>query len=381
MAFTFPVGIVGGGPAGADLARRLAEAQIECVLFEAQPEREKPCGGGLSPRTMAVIPPHIQKNIHGKPVSHFVSSSPSGRQISIELSEPITVVSRKEFDQYLRQAAINAGAKVIHRKVQSIKRREGYFVIDEKEQVSTLAGAGGFNCIVARTFAGLLLPQDLAAAVGYYLNVDHPPRIQLKFEKSFTGYMWFFPGPSVVSAGFAEPAAGFRRYAGEARLKEFIQNIAPDIPVGRQYAWALPSLRAGTFNTRPVAGDGWLLVGDAAGLCDPITGEGIAYAFKSAALAAEAIICGDLNIFTEKLRSEVISNLQRAALLKDRFYLPWFLNWGHYIVQKNKAAGKAFRLFMEGKILYPDLKGYSLFPKVIAEMLYFHRSKKRFRGK
>lgn len=368
MASTFSVGIVGGGPAGADLARRLAEAQIECVLFEAQPEREKPCGGGLSPRTAAVIPPHIKKVIHGKPVSHVVSASPSGRKISVQLSEPITVVSRKEFDQQLRQAAIIAGAQIIHRKAQSIRRQKGLFVIDEKEQVSTLVGAGGFNCIVARTFAGAFPTQDLAVAVGYYLNVDYLPRIQLKFDKNLKGYMWFFPGPSVVSAGFAEPASGFH-HAGEARLKGFIQNIAPDIPIGKRYAWAIPNLRAGTFNTRPVAGDGWLLVGDAAGLCDPITGEGIAYAFKSAALAAEAIICGDLNIFAKKLRSEVTNDLQSAALLKYRFYRPWFLRWGHYSVQKNKTASEVCRLFMEGKVKYPELKKH--FPKAIAQMLHF----------
>jgi len=43
-----PVGIIGGGPAGAELARRLAEARIECVLFEAKQDRAKPCGGGLT---------------------------------------------------------------------------------------------------------------------------------------------------------------------------------------------------------------------------------------------------------------------------------------------------------------------------------------------
>ena len=62
-----PVGIVGGGPAGAELARRLAEARIACVLYEAEPDRAKPCGGGLTPSAMERTPPSVRAATAGRP--------------------------------------------------------------------------------------------------------------------------------------------------------------------------------------------------------------------------------------------------------------------------------------------------------------------------
>ena len=366
-----PVGIIGGGPAGAELARRLAEARIECVLFEAKPDRAKPCGGGLTPRAMDLMAPDVRKIAQGKSIFQIISRSPLDRAFSLSLSEPITVVSRKEFDDQLRRLAAEACANIIYRRVRSIERRNGFFLIDGQEKFPLLAGAGGFNCSVARTLAGPLSSLDLAAAVGYCLAGNYPPRIEIKFAAELAGYLWFFPGPSQASAGFQGPAHGFSMHHAEMTLKKFIGGIVPGQVLTRRYAWAAPSLRPETFDTRPVAGDRWLLVGDAAGLCDPITGEGIAHALRSAELAARAIQNGDLKGYRADLEKDVLRELRRAAAMKAEFFKPWFLRLGHLVMSGSEIARDLCRRLAEGRISYHDLKpdSYRILPRALIQVL------------
>jgi flavin-dependent dehydrogenase len=374
-----PVGIVGGGPAGAELARRLAEAGIECVLYEAEPDRTKPCGGGLTPRTMSMTPLSVREETRGLPVFRIHSRSPSGRAFDLRLSEPITVVSRKEFDHQLRRAAIEAGAQVVYRRVRTVERQDGFFLIDDRERFPLLAGAGGFNCPVARALAGPLASRDLAASIGYYLDGGHASDIVIQFVSGLAGYLWFFPGPSTASAGLAGPAHGFSVRRADTTLKNFIGKLAPGQALDRRYAWAAPSLRPATFDNRPVAGENWILVGDAAGLCDPITGEGIAHALDSAALAARAIQAGDLGSYRLDLEKGILRELRRAAAMKEEFFKPRFLRLGHLVMSGSTAANDLCRRFAEGKISYHDLKpdSYRILPRALCQVL---GSKLGFRG-
>ena len=366
-----PVGIVGGGPAGAELARRLAEARIACVLYEAAPDRAKPCGGELTPRAMERTPPSVREATPGRPVFQITSRSPSDRTFDLRLSEPVTIVSRRAFDQQLRRAAEEAGAEVVHRRVRTVERRDGFFLVDGRDAFPLLAGAGGFNCPVARALAGPLPAEDLAASVGYYLDGEHPSRIVIRFVSGLVGYLWFFPGPSAASAGIAGPARGFSVLRAESMLKNFIESLVPGQAPNRRYAWAAPCLRTGAFDARPVAGENWLLLGDAAGLCDPITGEGIAHALDSAALAARAIQTGDLESYRTELEKGIVRELRRAAAMKEEFFKPGFLRMGHLVMSGSAAANDLCRRFAEGKISYHDLKpeSYRLLPKALFQVL------------
>ncbi len=366
-----PVGIVGGGPAGAELARRLSEARIACVLYEAAPDRAKPCGGGLTPRAMERTPPSVRAATPSRAVFQITSRSPSGRAFALRLSEPVTIVSRGEFDQQLRRAALKAGAMVVYRRVRTIERRDGFFLLDGRDAFPLLVGAGGFNCPVARALAGPLPAEDLAASVGYYLDGDHPSRITIRFMSGLAGYLWFFPGPSAASAGIAGSARGFSVRQAESMLKAFIHSLVPGQALDRRYAWAAPCLRTGTFDARPVAGTNWLLLGDAAGLCDPITGEGIAHALESAALAAQAIRAGDIESYRTELEKGIVRELRRAAAMKKEFFKPGFLRMGHLVMSGSTAANDLCRRFAEGKISYHELKpdSYRILPKALFQVL------------
>jgi flavin-dependent dehydrogenase len=87
-----------------------------------------------------------------------------------------------------------------------------------------------------------------------------------------------------------------------------------------RYAARIPGLAAKTWETRKVCGDGWALLGDAAGFADPVTGEGIYYALRSAELLAEAYLSGQPQTYEARWREDFGGDLSRAAQMRRRFY-------------------------------------------------------------
>jgi flavin-dependent dehydrogenase len=88
------------------------------------------------------------------------------------------------------------------------------------------------------------------------------------------------------------------------------------------YSWPIPSLAAVDLEASEVSGPDWLLVGDAAGLVDPITREGIFFALRSGQVAAEAILSDETRLYRDRIRGEIGAELARAARVKDRFFQP-----------------------------------------------------------
>ena len=92
------------------------------------------------------------------------------------------------------------------------------------------------------------------------------------------------------------------------------------------YAWPIPSLTAADYKSMPLAGARWALVGDAAGLVDPITREGIYFALRSGDMLAETLMRAcDHSLYVRRVREELASELARAARLKAGFFRPAFL--------------------------------------------------------
>jgi flavin-dependent dehydrogenase len=106
----------------------------------------------------------------------------------------------------------------------------------------------------------------------------------------------------------------------------WLDSYAPAHGHGRRrYAWPIPSLEARDVDAEQPAGDGWMLLGDAAGLVDPITREGIFFALRSGMLAAQALrSASPSRRYAERVRDELHDELRRAARLKAGFYRPRF---------------------------------------------------------
>ena len=149
-------------------------------------------------------------------------------------------------------------------------------------------------CIVAtgarnalRDVGTQLKPPDTMSALGYYLQGDQE-KIDIQFLPELEGYIWIFPRCGHLSVGICgkgEPASSLRK-----RLEAYMAGRGLNWKGAAFYSHLLPSLDTSSWKQNRVAGDGWMAVGDAAGLVDPITGEGLYYAIRSGDLAAQSLL-------------------------------------------------------------------------------------------
>jgi flavin-dependent dehydrogenase len=149
--------------------------------------------------------------------------------------------------------------------------------------------------------------------------------MKIYFVPGFEGYIWSFPRPNHISYGLitrSEPG-----WAGRAKslLSNFIiADLGSDVLEHAEfYSAPVPCLGPRSWKNNQISGRHWALVGDAAGLVDPITGEGIYYAFKSAQILAETIERPDE--YASRVATEIGRELARSARMYKRFYRGRFL--------------------------------------------------------
>lgn len=144
----------------------------------------------------------------------------------------------------------------------------------------------------------------------------------------------------------------------------------------RFYSHILPSLRAQTLETLEVCGEGWAMIGDSAGLVDPITGEGLYYALRSAELCAGALLAGRPDDYRVLLEEEVLAELKLAVRVSQRFYSGQV--FGDSVLERMvslTARSASFRDLMSDLFAgihgYRDLRArlYRILPAVMAEGL------------
>jgi flavin-dependent dehydrogenase len=169
---------------------------------------------------------------------------------------------------------------------------------------------------------------DTMYALGYYVpsQQDH---IDIQFLSNLEGYIWVFPRCGHLSVGICgkgEPAQALR-----ARLERYMEEKGIAYKGASFYGHMLPALETPGWRSNRVAGDGWLAVGDAGGLVDPITGEGLYYAMRSGDLASQVAL-SESQSFAEKaqayrhlLRHEFAADLEFGAAIARRVFLGRFL--------------------------------------------------------
>ena len=348
----FDLLIVGAGPAGSFAAELLARGGARVALFDGRPEGEpKACGGGVTAKALKAWP-HLL-NAVGRTITELDLYSPSSRRLHLQLDEPFAIYSRVAFDSYLRDRARDAGAQILSEKVSArrIKRTEaGWRVTNETGSQwtgSILIGADGANSGIAKMLAGKLPASDMEVAFGYRAPLpsnESAPTV-VAFLPGWVGYAWAFPRPDHISFGIATTQDAFEHEPLDDLLWRFMiayyrQCEGADVKfwqthngdaktahirahldsTAERYAARIPGLAAETWDTRTVSGDDWALLGDAAGFADPVTGEGIYYALRSAELLAEAYLSGDFRSYEGKWREDFGAELRRAAQMRRRFY-------------------------------------------------------------
>jgi geranylgeranyl reductase family protein len=283
------VAVLGGGPAGAFAAEKLARAGLETTILDEKLAWEKPCGGGITYKAYEKYPFLINNDAPKRLVSETLIAAPNARAAKMTLRQPLVIYSRYDLNNMLLERAQAAGAKIEKTRVLELRRS------DKQWRLRTRHGdLDADYCIVAtgarnplRDVGTQLRASDTMIALGYWVPASQV-HIDIQFLPQLEGYIWVFPRCGHLSVGICgkgEPAHSLR-----SRLEQYMRS--KEIPYcGAQfYSHLLPSLETPAWRTNRVAGEGWMAVGDAGGLVDPITGEGLYYALRSADLASAALI-------------------------------------------------------------------------------------------
>jgi geranylgeranyl diphosphate/geranylgeranyl-bacteriochlorophyllide a reductase len=322
------VAILGGGPAGAFAAAQLSAAGLRVQLFDEKLAWEKPCGGGLTHKAYSQYPFLIDNDTPKRFVTETLLAAPRAGEISLKLGDPLLIYSRYDLNRMLLERAERAGAQIEQARVTALERR------GTRWQLRTPAGiAEADYCIVAtgarnplRDVGTQLRPEDAMSALGYYIPGDQS-RIDIQFLPRLEGYIWIFPRCGHLSVGICgkgEPAGALRK-----RLEDYMTHKGIAWKGAAFYSHLLPSLDPASWRVNRVAGDAWMAVGDAAGLVDPITGEGLYYAIRSADLASQALLseAGEPaeTRYRRLLHSDFTRDLELGSRLSKRIFLGRFL--------------------------------------------------------
>jgi geranylgeranyl reductase family protein len=323
------VAILGGGPAGAFAAERLATAGLRVMLFDEKLAWEKPCGGGLTYKAYRQYPFLIDNATPKRFIRQTILSAHQAGEATLEMDDPLVIYSRLDLNRMLLERAEHAGAAIEKARVLELSRPgERWHVRTNRGTIDTdfaIVATGARNPL--RDVGTTLRPGDTMTALGYYVTGEQD-RIDLQFLPGLEGYIWIFPRCGHLSVGIAgkgEPAAALRR-----RLEDFMTSRGLPWHGSPFYSHLLPSLSAASWRNNRVAGEGWMAVGDAAGLVDPITGEGLYYAIRSADLAAQALLAETAASqkpadYRTLLHSDFMADLEFGSHLASRFFLGRFL--------------------------------------------------------
>jgi menaquinone-9 beta-reductase len=386
------IAIVGAGPAGARAAWVLARHGARVTIFDASHPREKPCGGGVTGRALALVADAIdatsfaRTQIHTARFVRLRACGASAGQVrqeaggdsagqtdrtdlttresaTVSLDQgALLVASRAQFDAALVTAAQQAGAQLEPTRVTDVRIASDGVLLETRHgnrRFDVVVGADGANSLVRRRVARPFRRDQLSIATGFFAHGATGTEIVIEFVADPPGYIWSFPRPGHLAIGIcAEATAGFSAEALRARTAEWIR--ATRIADGARlepYAWPIPSLAARDARELIVAGSRWLLAGDAAGLVDPITREGIYFALASGQWAAESLLRDSFaSTYASRVAAEAGRELVRAARFKAGFFRPAFISVLLRALQQSAGVRAVMADLVAGRQGYADLK-------------------------
>jgi geranylgeranyl reductase family protein len=359
------VAIIGGGPAGATAAEHLAHAGARVTIYEDRPGWEKPCGGGLPFRAVQRYPFLAEAPAEHKAVHRAELVASNEDILHIELNRPLLIYSRSVLNQLLLHRAQQAGAQLIKDHIGGFSRQGARWKLQGRMaeyHADYLVLAAGARSPLRAQLATPFAYRDFMLTLGYYVPAcDDVLRIQ--FFEGFEGYAWSFPRTDHLDVGICgktgDNMAGLR-----LRLRRFVRSLGYSLPceAAPVFSHLLPALTAESWNNLRLAGPGWALIGDAAGLVDPVTGEGIYFAMRSGELLAQALVSNAPEAYPERVWDEFGCRLALGARLARLFYREDFLGQPSTtrLVQFGTGSRTFLRLvqdLLEGSQSYAGLAG------------------------
>ncbi|MBI2764397.1 MAG: geranylgeranyl reductase family protein [Chloroflexi bacterium] len=376
----FDAVVVGAGPAGSTAARELAAAGARVLIIDrAEFPRYKACGGGIPLRTERLLPFPIDSVIEDS--VHLLDVAYRGRMgFERDSGAPFAhMVMRDRFDALLLEQARTAGAEFRPSTAVRSLSRDGVVRLQAPGfavEADYFVCADGAHSPVGK-MAGL--GEDIAECAAWEVEVRadagalrrYRSRALIELGYRPWGYAWLFPKASVLSFGVVLP----REQAGamKAYVRRFVARLglgAADVEVARGH-----KIRFRRGRER-IADERVLLAGDAAGLADEFTEEGIFYAIESGRIAARNVLRamggGSLTRYQQDIDHELMPELRAARLIAFMFYgmlrrapRPWMFASG-----KAPLLWDAFFAVQKGESTYArEVARIPLLPAIAARML------------
>ena len=301
---TCDVLVVGGGPAGSTCAGKLRQAGIDVLLMDKETfPRDKPCAGWITPEVLTTLSLEPEEYSDGRvlqEIGSFRTGLINGTGVVTRYGKTVSYgIRRCEFDHFLLQRS--GVRQLLGTPVATLARHDGWWYVNGRIRARLVVGAGGHFCPVARFLGAHINREDVIVAQVAELAISpEPERIchtaaempALYFCRDMKGYGWLLRKGGVINIGLGRQD---REHLGR-HMRDFcaflVQRGVLESRFAckfRGHAYLLYEQQGG----RTCVGDGMMLIGDAAGLAYPQSGEGILPAIESAILAADTILAAN----------------------------------------------------------------------------------------
>lgn len=337
----FDVIVVGAGPAGAISSYYLSKKGLNVALLEkGQLGRDKICGGGISHYTLNELPFSIPTGLIEQRIKGINFISPANDIFQKKESKEIGVtVYRSKFDEYLIHKAIDANVTFLSNfKVSNVKKSDSQFTIQNKYSSRYIIGADGVNSVIRTTFnlgekkrplnLGLRSIIELPESEVDNFLIDKET-FEFYFQNHHPGYGWIFGLRNAINIGIGTKMTN---PASKKIMKLFVKKAFKlrkmKVPSYKIEGFPIPNSKLPKqFSKNKV-----FLVGDAGGLVDPVSGEGVHYAVRSGKIVADTILKDSYQPMQENLDRYYAKNIKqdigtdlfvsyRLNLFLERFFL------------------------------------------------------------
>jgi geranylgeranyl reductase family protein len=364
----FDVIIVGAGPAGGMCAYELSKNNISVLIIEKERlPRYKTCAGGLTKKAYEILPKDFLSLVENDTYRVNLTLNYRWGFSKITSFPIVKMVMRDKLDYFLVKKAEHYGARILDKTVikSIVELSDCIYVSTEVKNFKSklIVGADGITGCVARSLdlrkhptCGIAIEGELTPRHNLSQLKGFNGSLHLDFNVIPNGYGWIFPKKEHLSVGVFTTLPQMRdikrHFTSYLKQKGLTNGYQTESLTGHQ-------IPIGGKNREPLNSTRGILIGDAAGLADPITGEGIYFALRSGQIAAGVIrnFINNPNLaldeYTKEVNSEIIEDFKYAGYLSTLLYKLSFLSYN--LARKINRINDSFVKVVAGEKTYKEL--------------------------